>query len=159
MDACEGCVRAARTGTTKKTSVFDDKTYLLHDTSFALGKGNMPTRLVLDELDFNLSSLAAGLIVVVVIVVGSSARTLDAAVLHAERAISVVVDGGRRVLVVLGDFAGHGGCRGRQCVGGYRQCLADEGPKLDAAECGELAGVLVWFGRACKMLQNELQTG
>lgn len=69
----------------------------------------MATRLVLDELDLNLSSLAAGLVVVIVVVVGRGARTLDAAVLHAEGAIAVVVDVGRRVLVVLGDFAGHGG--------------------------------------------------
>src|SRR3712207_3209929 len=66
------------------------KTYLLHDTGLALGKGNVATRLVLDELDFNLSSLAAGLVVVVVIVVGGSAGALDAAVLHAEGAIAVV---------------------------------------------------------------------
>lgn len=69
----------------------------------------MATRLVLDELDLNLSSLAAGLVVVVVVIVGSGARTLDAAVLHAHGAIAVVVDGRRRVLVVLGNFAGHGG--------------------------------------------------
>lgn len=84
-------------------------TYLLHDTSLALGEGDVPTRLVLDELDLNLSSLAAGLVIIVVVVVGSGARTLDAAVLHAHGAIAVVVDRRRRVLVVLGDFAGHGG--------------------------------------------------
>ena len=67
-------------------------TYLLHDTSLALGEGDVPTRLVLDELDLNLSSLAAGLVIIVVVVVGSGARTLDAAVLHAHGAIAVVVD-------------------------------------------------------------------
>ena len=94
-------------------------TYLFHDAGLALGKGDVPTRLVLDELDLNLSPLAAGLVVVVVVVVGSGARALDAAVLHAEGAIAVVVDRRRRVLVVLGDFAGHGGeWRGRLVTGG-----------------------------------------
>jgi hypothetical protein len=84
------------------------ETYLLHDTSLALREGDVPTRLILDELDLDLSTLAARLVIVVVLVVGSCTRTLDAAVLHAHGAIAVVVDGGRRVLVVLGDFAGHG---------------------------------------------------
>jgi hypothetical protein len=84
------------------------QTYLLHDAGFALGEGDVPTRLVLDELDLDLSSLAAGLVIVVVVVVGRSARALDATVLHAHGAIAVVVDRRRRVLVVLGDFAGHG---------------------------------------------------
>lgn len=84
----------------------DCKTYLLHDSGLALGKGDVPTRLVLDELDLNLPALAAGLVVVVVVVVGSRARTLGAAVAvaDAQGAIAVVVDRGRRVLVVLGDF-------------------------------------------------------
>ena len=136
-----------------------EQTYLLHDTGLALGKGDVTTRLVLDELDLNLSSLAAGLVVVVVIVVGSSAGALDAAVLHAEGAIAVVVDRGRRVLVVLGDFAGHGGERDVRVEDWLAAVFGGRGPKLDAAECGELAGVLAWFGRAGKMLQNELQTG
>lgn len=55
-------------------------TYLLHDTGFALGEGDVPTRLVLDELDLNLPALAAGLVIVVVVVVGSRSRTLSAAV-------------------------------------------------------------------------------
>ena len=67
-------------------------TYLLHDTSLALGESNMATRLILDELDLNLPALAARLVVVIVVVVGSGARTLDAAVLHAHGAIAVVVD-------------------------------------------------------------------
>ena len=55
-------------------------TYLLHDTSLALGEGDVTTRLVLDELDFDLPALATWLVVVVVIVVGGAgARTLDAA--------------------------------------------------------------------------------
>ena len=64
-------------------SVVDDSTrreaeswssaYLLHDASLALGEGDVTTRLVLNELDFDLPALAAGLVVVVVIVVGGIA--------------------------------------------------------------------------------------
>ena len=54
--------------------------HLLHYTGFPLREGNVTTRLVLNELDVNLSSLAPRLVIVVVIVVGSSrnAWTLDA---------------------------------------------------------------------------------
>ena len=50
-------------------------TYLLHDTSLALGEGDVPTRLVLDELDLNLSSLAAGLVIIVVVVAARARLT------------------------------------------------------------------------------------
>lgn len=82
-------------------------TYLLHDARLALGKGNVPTRLVLDELDFNLPALAAGLVVVVVVVVLGRAGALGAAIRIADVHLAiahVVVNRGRRVLVVVGDF-------------------------------------------------------
>jgi hypothetical protein len=90
-------------------------TYLLHDTGLALGEGDVSARLVLDELDLDLSALAAGLVIVVVVVIGCRARSLNTAtgialLQGAIVAIGVVVDRGRRVLVVLGDFGGHGGC-------------------------------------------------
>lgn len=44
-------------------------TCLLHDTSLALGEGNMATRFVGDELDLNLTSLTTTLLVVVIVVV------------------------------------------------------------------------------------------
>lgn len=77
--------------------------YLLHDASLALGEGNVPTRFVLNELDVNLPSLATGLVVVIVIVVGgrADARTFDASVLPTGCAVAVtgrdrvVVDGWR----------------------------------------------------------------
>lgn len=47
-------------------------TYLLHDTSLSLGESNMPTRLVGDELDLNLATLAPWLVIIVVVVVGGS---------------------------------------------------------------------------------------
>lgn len=55
-------------------------TYLLHDAGLALGEGDVPARLVLDELDLNLPALAARLVVIVVVVVGSRSRTLGAAI-------------------------------------------------------------------------------
>ena len=59
-------------------------TYLLHNSSLALGESDVSTRLVLDELDFNLSSLATGLVIVVVVIVESTlARTLDTAIFGA----------------------------------------------------------------------------
>jgi hypothetical protein len=92
------------------------RTHLLHDAGLALREGDVATRLVLDELDLNLPTLAAGLVVVVIVVVGGRTRALGAAVDIAldEGAVvagAVVVDGGRRVLVVVGDLRGHYGGR------------------------------------------------
>ena len=88
-------------------------THLLHDTGLALGKGDVAARLVLDELDLDLPALAAGLVVIVVVVVLGGTRALGATVRISleECAVvgQVVVDVGRRVLVVVGDFRGHGG--------------------------------------------------
>lgn len=78
----------------------------------------MSARLVLDELDLNLSPLAAGLVVVVVIVVGGRTRPFRASICIAgdKGAIAiantlVVVNRRRWVLVVVGDFAGHNAIR------------------------------------------------
>lgn len=90
--------------------------YLLHDSSFALGEGDVATRLVLDKFDLNLPSLAAGLVIIIVIVrveVLTGTSTLDAAVRIAssEGAIAIagacVVVAGRGIWVVVGDFSGH----------------------------------------------------
>lgn len=82
---------------------------LLHDTRLALGKGDVAARLVADELDLNLATLAAALLVIVVVVVGSWARSLDAAALVrvaiADR-VRVVELRGRRLVVLVGDV-GH----------------------------------------------------
>lgn len=45
-------------------------TDLLHNTGLALREGDMATRLIRDELDLNLSSLATRLIIIIVVVVG-----------------------------------------------------------------------------------------
>jgi hypothetical protein len=89
------------------------RTYFLHNASLALGECNVSPRFVLDELDLNLSALATGLVIVVVVVVGSAGTwTLDAAVFAGLDAVAIadarVIVGGRGVLVVFGEFAGHG---------------------------------------------------
>ena len=57
-------------------------TNLLHDTGLALGKSDVPTRFVADELNLNLAALTAALLVVVVVIVGRArARALDSAIL------------------------------------------------------------------------------
>ena len=101
-------------------------TYLLHDTSLSLGEGDMATRLVLNELDLDLAPLATGLVIVIIVVVGSAGtRALDASAL--ERAIAVlqiVVGGGRVGLVIVGELVGHIG-RGWSGAAGWflMECL------------------------------------
>lgn len=92
-----------------------ERAYLLHDTRFALGESDVATRLVLDKFDLDLAALAAGLVIIVVVVVHVLAGTsaLDAAVgiASSEGAIAIagacIVVGGRGVGVVVGDFSGH----------------------------------------------------
>ena len=84
-------------------------TDLLHDAGFTLRERNVATRLVGDELDLNLSALAAGLVIVIVVVVGGSrALTLDAATLDGIAIPNgMVVERRRRALVVLVGDVGH----------------------------------------------------
>jgi hypothetical protein len=84
-------------------------TDLLHDAGLSLGEGDVTARLVLDELDLDLSSLAAGLVVVVVIVVGGcsvgGALPLDASLFGG----NAVVVGRRRVAILwVCDLVCHG---------------------------------------------------
>jgi len=68
------------------------------------------TRLVSDELDLNLSTLATGLIIVIIVVVGSRwSLALDATVIADRITISdgMFVEGGGRTLVVLIGDVGH----------------------------------------------------
>lgn len=92
-------------------------TYLLHDSSLSLGEGDVPSRFVLDKLDVNLSPLATGLVVVVVVVVGSGtdARTLDASSIAIAIAGERVV--GARALVGIGVLD----------VGHRTRCSCDQG--------------------------------
>lgn len=92
-------------------------TYLLHDAGLALREGDVPARLVLDELDLNLPALAARLVIIIIVVVCCRARALGAAVRIANaQGAAVVVQRGRCVLVVLGDLVGHGEGRLRLAV-------------------------------------------
>lgn len=79
--------------------------YLLHDARLALGEGDVPTRLVLNELDIDLPSLAAWFVVVIVVVVGggTDARPLEASVFSALCAVAVT---GRNRVVVTGGRLG-----------------------------------------------------
>ena len=78
----------------------------------------MPTRLVLNKLDFDFASLPAGLVIIVVVVVSSSggssrsggrgALSLDASTLTDTIAIAlVVVDAGRVCLLLVSDLTSH----------------------------------------------------
>lgn len=67
-DGVSDVPRIAIRATTR--SIWEDATHLLHDSRLALGECDMATRLVGDELDLNLSSLASGLVIIIVIVVG-----------------------------------------------------------------------------------------
>lgn len=96
-------------------SLFSEpKTYLLHDTSLALGKGNVATRLVADELDFDFAALAAALVIVIIIVIGRGRAgaldtagfvVVDIAIAHGMRVVQL---GGRGLFVLIGDV-GHFG--------------------------------------------------
>lgn len=80
--------------------------HLLHDAGLALGEGDVPTRLVLDELDLDLAALTAALLVVIVIVVGggAGALALGATALDDTAVLEVVVLLVRRVWVLVDDL-------------------------------------------------------
>ena len=85
----------------------NDATDLLHDTRLALRECDVATRLVGDELDLNLSSLTSGLIIVIIVVVGGCwPLAFDAATVGIAVSDGVVVEGGRRAFIVIGDV-GH----------------------------------------------------
>lgn len=86
--------------------------HLLHDTSFSLREGNVPSRLVLNELDLNLATLTAGLrVFIVIIVVLIWSRSLDAASTVGRR-----VKTGLRIRDTVASNQG-GGVRTRVVVG------------------------------------------
>jgi hypothetical protein len=59
-------------------SKLERNAYLLHNTSLSLRERDMATRLILNELDFNLATLTTGLVIVVVLIVGAHAVALGA---------------------------------------------------------------------------------
>lgn len=90
-----------------------DRTDLLHNTGLALGKGDMATRLILDELDLDLATLTARLVIIIVVVLGTNATALGTAGISAVAGLlQVIVTRGK--LVVDGSHVGHGGKAGRR---------------------------------------------
>ena len=82
---------------------------LLHDPGLPLGKGDVTTRLVLDEFDINLPSLATWLVVIIIIIIGSSGDTwtLDASSVTVAIASERVVRAGAVLRIGVLDV-GHG---------------------------------------------------
>ena len=85
------------------------ETNLLHDACLSFGKGDVTTRLILDEFDLNLPSLTSWLVVIIVVVVGGStdARTFGASILDSSIAGDKVILSGRRVFVSDGSDVRH----------------------------------------------------
>lgn len=81
-------------------------TYLLHDTGLSLGEGDVATRLILDELDFDLAALTARLVVIIIVVLGAHAVALGAAGVAVARLLQVIVLA-RGELVIDGSHVGH----------------------------------------------------
>lgn len=84
--------------------------HLLHDTGLPLGEGNVATRLVLDEFDLNLSALATGLIIIIVLVLGAHAipsRDVGVGGAVTGSGLLEVLVGGRGFLVCEGRHVGH----------------------------------------------------
>lgn len=90
-------------------------TDLLHDARLSLGEGNVSTRLVADELYFNLATLTAAFLIIVIFIVGGNrTRALYTAPLGdgitiAHRVWLVEVGGGGLV-VMVGDVGHCGWC-------------------------------------------------
>lgn len=109
-------IRVIRIGDEKhRARWLDSQAYLLHDAGFTLGESNVATRLILDELDLDLSTFASGLVVIIIVVVDVLVRSgaLDATVgiTGSERAVAIagtlVVMAGRGIGIVVSDFCGH----------------------------------------------------
>ena len=109
-EAAAAAAAAAAATTTAPTTT---TTYLLHDSSLALGESDVATRLVLDELDFDLSALATGLFFVYLVVTHA---TLGGAVVSSAvtGGLLQLVLGRGRVLLTDGSDVGHGGMRERE---------------------------------------------
>lgn len=96
----------------KKKKGKEKATHLLHDTRLPLGEGDVATRLILDELDLDLSALATGLVVIVIIVIGAHAIPFGGAIVRSAIAggLLQVLLGGRGLLLIKGGSdVGHDG--------------------------------------------------
>ena len=81
-------------------------TNLFHDACLTLRERNVATRLITDELDLNLATLAAAFLIVIIVIVGSAgALALGAAALGDVAGLLQVVGRGLVVLIwVFGHF-------------------------------------------------------
>lgn len=97
-DNSYACVESAICPCRDARAIEDDATNLLHDTRLALRESDMATRLIGDELDLDLSSLASWLVIIIVVVVGSGwSLAFDSALVAI--AETVVVEGGWRSII------------------------------------------------------------
>lgn len=95
-------------------------TYLLHDARLSLRKGDVATRLILNELDLDLAPLATRLVLVVLILIAGGALSWPLGAAGVDGTVAtrheLVLDG-RRVFVGDGGDVGHvEGEKGRQKV-------------------------------------------
>jgi hypothetical protein len=117
----------------------DASTHLLHNAGFALGEGNVATRLVADELDLDLATLATALVVVVVVVIrGGLALALDTASLGGPIGL-LVLELIWRGLVVLFSDVGH--CLQIDRVARYQKLIKYGGD----AVLGNVPDALYWI--------------
>lgn len=82
-------------------------TYLLHDTSLALGEGDVTTRLILDKLDLDLAALTTRLVIVVVVVLSAHAAALGTAGVSAVAGLLQVIVVWRELLLTDRGHIGH----------------------------------------------------
>lgn len=98
---CRADKRGVRGDSTSRPSPDrQSATHLLHDTRLPLREGDVATGLVLDELDFNLSAFATGLILIIVVIFSTDAIALG----HV--GVGGAVTGGGLVEVVEGSRGG-----------------------------------------------------
>ena len=108
----EGRVGERGRGSPELGCVATGSTYLLHDTSLPLGEGDVATRLILDKLDLDLAALTAGLVVIIIIVLGAHAVALGATGVGAVTRLLQVIVLARGELLVDGSHVGHDGGKG-----------------------------------------------
>lgn len=96
----------------------------------------MATRLILDELDLNLSALATGLVLIIIVVVGAHARAFGTAVVSGAvtGGLLQLVLSGRRVLLTNSGDVGHDGIG----IGGTRRIVRIESSNNKRKDLGDL---------------------
>lgn len=83
------------------------KTHLLHDTRLPLGEGDVATRLILNELDFNLSPLTTLLLIILLIITHATLRSAVVGSTVTTSGLLQLILGRRWVLLTDGSDVGH----------------------------------------------------